>query len=164
MSVSPIPAGYHSITPYLIVNDGAAAIAFYTKAFGAQELFRMPRPDGKLGHAEIKIGDSIVMLADEAPAHLAKSPQSYGGTPVSLMIYVTDVDATASQAVAAGAVVTRPVQDQFYGDRTYSARDLEGHVWSFSQTVQNVSREDAVGTWPKGMPILLTDGPKMVRT
>jgi PhnB protein len=142
MAVSPIPAGYHSITPYLIVNDGAAAIAFYTQAFGAQELFRMPRPDGKLGHAEIKIGDSIVMLADESPAHLAKSPRSYGGTPVSLMIYVTDVDATAQRAIAAGAVVVRPVQDQFYGDRSGTFTDLFGHVWTIATHVKDLSPEE----------------------
>src|SRR5712691_6939133 len=109
MSVKPIPEGYHSVTPYLIVRGGAAAIEFYQKAFGAVELFRFPTPDGKIGHAEIKIGDSQIMLADEYPPMGYNSPQTLGGSPVSLMIYVEDVDAVFSQAVLAGATVKEAV-------------------------------------------------------
>src|SRR3954463_1680397 len=116
--VKPIPDGYHSVTPYLIVRGGNAALEFYKKAFGATELFKMPMPDGKLGHAEIQIGDSRVMLADESPEMGHKGPQTLGGSSVSLGIYVEDVDALAQRAIAAGAKVIRPVADQFYGDRT----------------------------------------------
>ena len=115
--IKPIPEGYHTVTPYLIVNDGARAIEFYKKAFGAKELMRMAAPDGKIGHAEIKIGDSPIMLADENPKMGARSPQSLGGSPVSILLYVADVDAVFNQAVAAGGKVDRPVSDQFYGDR-----------------------------------------------
>src|SRR5437762_7035606 len=113
-----IPEGYHTATPYLIINGAADAIEFYKKAFGATELMRMPAPGGKIGHAEIKIGDSTVMLADESPEMGAKSARTLGGSPISLMIYVEDVDARVAQAVAAGAKITRPVANQFYGDRT----------------------------------------------
>ncbi|MBC7930633.1 MAG: VOC family protein, partial [Rubrivivax sp.] len=115
--VKPIPEGYHSVTPYIIVGDGARAIEFYKQAFGATELFRMDAPGGKIGHAEIKIGDSHIMLADECPEMTARSPQTIGGSPVSLMLYVPDVDATVGKAVEAGAKITRPVANQFYGDR-----------------------------------------------
>src|ERR1700722_7112047 len=129
MSVKPIPEGYHSVTPYLILNGAASAIEFYKKAFGATELLRFPGPDGKIGHAEIKIGDSRIMLADENPAMLARSPKSCGGTPAFIMLYVNDVDKTASQAVAAGAKELRPVKDQFYGDRSGTFEDPFGHLW-----------------------------------
>jgi len=127
MAVSPIPAGYHSVTPYLIIDGAAKAIDFYKKAFEAEELFRMPMPDGKIAHAEIKIGDSPVMMADEQEGH--KSPKNYGGTPVSLMIYVKDVDRIFKQAIAAGGKEQRPVVDQFYGDRSGTLADPFGHVF-----------------------------------
>src|SRR5213080_5375775 len=139
MSVKPIPEGYHSVTPYLIVRGGAAAIDFYSKAFGAVELFRFPSPDGKIGHAEIKIGDSPIMLADEYPDMGYKGPQSIGGSPVSLMIYVEDVDATFNQAVTAGATVKEALQDKFYGDRLGTVTDPFGHVWHISTHKEDVS-------------------------
>ncbi len=113
MPVSPIPAGYHSVTPYLIVHDGAAAIDFYVRALGAVETVRMPMPDGRVGHAELRFGDSMVMLADEFPDMGAVSPKTLGGTATGLCLYVTDADAVFAQAVAAGAVVERPMADQF---------------------------------------------------
>ena len=116
--VNHIPDGYHSVTPYLVVDGGARALEFYKQAFGATEVFRMEGPDGKIGHAEIKIGDSHVMLGDEHPEIGARGPQAFGGSPVRLMLYVEDVDAIVAQAVEAGAKLTRPVADQFYGDRT----------------------------------------------
>src|SRR5262245_30779118 len=118
MAVNPIPAGYHTATPYLIVRDAARAIEFYTRAFGAAELMRFADPHGRVGHAEIKIGDSPIMLADEVPEMGYCSPQSLGGAAVSIMLYVEDVDARFSQAIAAGAKARKPVADQFYGDRS----------------------------------------------
>src|SRR5688500_9625456 len=120
---SPIPAGYHSVTPYLIVNGGASALDWYKKVFGAEERMRMPAPDGKIGHAEITIGDSTIMLADEYPEMGAKSPSSFGGSPVGLMLYVKDCDAVFKRAIDAGAKVDRPVEDKFYGDRSGSIVD-----------------------------------------
>src|SRR5262245_37437926 len=114
MPVKPIPEGYHTITPYLIIQDAARAIDFYKKAFGAVELFRMAAPGGKVGHAEIRIGDSIIMLADEYPDMGFRGPKALGGTPVSLLIYVDNVDARFAQAVAAGATVMRDLANQFY--------------------------------------------------
>jgi PhnB protein len=140
--VKPIPDGYHSVTPYLIVDDGARAIDFYKQAFGAKELMRMPAPGGKIGHAEIKIGDSVIMLADEAPEMDARSAKHYGGSPVSLMVYVDDVDKLFPQAVAAGAKEVRPVADQFYGDRTGTLVDPFGHTWSIATHVEDVSPEE----------------------
>lgn len=127
--VKPIPDGYHAITPYLSIRDATRAIAFYTKAFGAKLKLRMDAPGGKVGHAEIQIGDSIVMLADEFPEMEFMSPQEHGGTSVLLHLYVKDVDATFAKAVAAGAKVTRPVKDQFYGDRSGGLEDPFGHRW-----------------------------------
>jgi PhnB protein len=140
--VKPIPDGYHSITPYLIVDDGARAIEFYKKAFNAREMMRMPGPGGKLGHAEIRIGDSVVMLADEAPEMDARSAKHYGGSPVSLMVYVEDVDKLFPQAVAAGAKEVRPVADQFYGDRSGTLKDPFGHSWHLSTHKEDVSEEE----------------------
>ena len=140
--VKPVPDGYHTVTPYLIVNDGPAALEFYKKAFGAVELLRMPRPDGRIGHAEIKIGDSPVMLADEHPEIGALSPQSVGGSPVSIHLYVADVDAMFKQAVAAGASVVRPVQKQFYGDRTGGVKDPFGYQWYIATHVEDVSPQE----------------------
>jgi PhnB protein len=140
--VKPIPDGYHSVTPYIIVDGGARAIEFYKQAFGATELFRMEGPDGRVGHAEIKVGDSHVMLADEHPEMGARGPQSFGGSPVSLMLYVEDVDATVERAVEAGAKLKRPVADQFYGDRTGGIEDPFGHVWYVATHVEDVPPEE----------------------
>ena len=137
-----IPDGYHNVTPYLIVNDAAAAIEFYKKAFGATELMRMPKPNGKIGHAEIRIGDSTIMLADEAPEMGARSPRTFGGSPVSIFLYVDDVDTTFARAVDGGAKVQRPLADQFYGDRTGGVEDPFGHVWYIATHVEDVSPEE----------------------
>ena len=126
-SIKWLPEGYHSVTPYLAVDGAAAAIEFYKKAFGATEVMRMPGPGGKVGHAEIEIGGSRIMLADEHPEMGFRSPRALGGSPVGLHLYVADVDAVATQAVAAGARELRPVKDQFYGDRTGSFEDPIGH-------------------------------------
>jgi PhnB protein len=142
MSVKPIPEGYHSVTPYLIISGASDAIEFYQKAFGATELFRFPAPGGKIGHAEIKIGDSPIMLADEYPAMGYKGPQSLGGSPITLMIYVEDVDNVFNRAVNAGATVKEAVQDKFYGDRTGTLTDPFGHVWHISTHKEDVSMEE----------------------
>ena len=142
MSVSPIPEGYHSVTPYLILKNAADAIEFYKKAFGAVELLRIPAPGGKIGHAEIKIGDSPVMLSDEYLEMGFKGPESLGGTPVSLMIYVDDVDKIFPQAIAAGGKEVRPLQNQFYGDRSGTLTDPFGHVWTISTHVEDVPEEE----------------------
>jgi len=142
MPAKPIPEGYHSVTPYLIVKGGVQALEFYKKAFGAEELFRMPVPDGKIGHAEFKIGDSIIMLADEYPDMGYKSPQAYGGSPIGLMIYVKDVDAQFPKALAAGGKVLKPLQDQFYGDRSGTLTDPFGHVWTISTHKEDLSPEE----------------------
>lgn len=141
-SAKPIPDGYHSVTPYLIVKDAARAIAFYEQAFGAKELFRMAEPDGRVGHAELQIGDSRVMLADEHPEIQARGPQSSGGSPVTIHLYVEDVDATVARAVAAGAQLTRPVADQFYGDRNGGLTDPFGHTWWVATHTEDVSEEE----------------------
>ena len=139
MAVKPTPDGYHSVTPYLIIEGAADAIEFYKQAFGATELFRFPSPDGKIGHAEMKIGDSPIMLADAYPDMGYKGPKSLGGSPVSLMIYVEDVDTVFSQAVAAGATVKEAVSDKFYGDRLGTLVDPFGHVWHISTHKEDVS-------------------------
>ncbi len=138
MSVSPIPAGYHSITPYIFVRGAADAMAFYEKAFGAVEVTRMPGPDGKLMHAEIRIGDSHIMLADEMPEFGNMSPQSLGGISGRLMLYVEDVDSSFSQALAAGATENQPVEDQFWGDRMGTLTDPFGQQWSLATHVEDV--------------------------
>ena len=138
-TVSPIPAGHPAVSPYLIVDDAPRALEFYKKAFGAKELMRHAGPDGRIGHAEIRIGDSIVMLADEHLEINAKSPKTVGGTPVSLHLYVKDVDAVARQAAGAGAKTVRPVQTQFYGDRSGTFEDPFGHQWHVSTHVEDVS-------------------------
>jgi PhnB protein len=138
----PIPKGYHTATPYLIIKGAAKAIEFYKKAFGAAEVMRMTQPDERVGHAEIKIGDSPIMLADEFPEMGARSPQSLGGSPVSILLYVQDVDALTSSAIAAGAKVIRPVKDQFYGDRSGSLEDPFGHQWHIATHVEDVAPEE----------------------
>ena len=144
MAVKPIPEGYHTATPYLIVRDAARAIEFYTRAFGATELMRFADPSGsgKLGHAEIKIGDSPIMLADEHPEMGYRSPQSLGGAAVSIMLYVADVDTRFSQAIAAGAKALKPVADQFYGDRSGTLEDPFGHMWTLATHKEDVSPEE----------------------
>jgi len=142
MAVKPIPEGYHTATPYLIVREGAKAIDYYKRAFGATELFRMPGPDGKLGHAEIRIGNSPIMLADENPEMGARSPQALGGSPVSILLYVQDVDKQFPQAIAAGGKVVRPLKDQFYGDRSGTLEDPFGHVWTIATHKEDVTPEE----------------------
>ena len=140
-NVKPIPEGYHSVTPYLIINGAAGAIDFYKKAFGATELCRMEH-EGKIGHAELKIGDSPIMLADEQPGMGYQSPQALGGTPVSLMIYVEDVDTIYKQAIASCGVELNALQDWFYGDRSGTLKDPYGHVWTVSTHKEDVTPEE----------------------
>lgn len=143
-AVKPIPDGYHSVTPYLIVNNGRAseALDFYARAFNAKEKLRLPRPDGGIAHAEVQIGDSVIMLADASPTMEAYGPGHYGGSPISLHVYVPDVDATAKQAEAAGATVIRPLADQFYGDRTAGLQDPFGYRWYLATHMRDVSPEE----------------------
>jgi PhnB protein len=139
--VKPIPDGYHTATPYLIVNGAAKAIDFYKKAFGATEIMRMG--DGnKIHHAEVKIGNSPIMLADEFPEMGAQSPETLGGSPITIMLYVEDVDTMFKQAVDAGATVERPVADQFYGDRTAGIKDPFGHKWYLATHIEDVSPDE----------------------
>lgn len=136
--VNAIPTGYEGATPYLIISDAARALEFYKRAFGAMEIMRIPTPEGKIGHAEFKIGAAIVMLADEFPDMNCKSPQSIGGSPVSMMVYVQDVDAFVERAVSAGAKMTTPVENKFYGDRSGSVEDPFGHHWHFATHIEDV--------------------------
>jgi len=140
--VKPIPDGYHTITPYLTIRGAAQAIEFYKKAFGAEELSRMTAPDGRLGHAELRIGDSIFMLGDEFPEMGGKGPQTLGGTPVGLFLYVNDVDAAFARATAAGAKVTMPLADMFWGDRYGKLADPFGHEWSLGTHKEDVKPEE----------------------
>ena len=142
MTVQPIPAGYHSVTPYIIVHDAQAAIEFYKNAFGATEVLRLAAPDGAIVHAEVKIGDSHVMLAGEHPEFGAISPKTLGGSPVSLMIYCEDADAMFQQALSAGGTEKRPVQDQFYGDRSGIVEDPFGHSWSIATHIEDLTQEE----------------------
>jgi PhnB protein len=141
-TVKPVPDGYHTATPYLIVHDGARALEFYKQAFGATELMRFDGPGGKVGHAEIRIGDSPIMLADEHPEMGARSPRSFGGSPISILLYVEDVDAFVDRAVAAGGRLTRAVENKFYGDRSGCIEDPFGHVWHISTHVEDISMEE----------------------
>jgi PhnB protein len=142
MAVKAIPDGYHSVTPYLIIRGAGKAIDYYKEVFGATEIMRMPDPSGKIGHAELKIGDSPIMLADEFPEMGYLSPEGRGGTPVSLMLYVPDADAIVEKAVATGAKVVKAVADQFYGDRNGTISDPFGHVWTIATHKEDVSVDE----------------------
>ncbi len=157
MAVDPIPAEYHRVTPYLSVDGAAAAIAFYGSVFGATERVRMDAPDGKIGHAEVQIGDSIIMLADAFPEMGAPTPAALGGSPVTLMVYVNDVDDVFSRALQAGAKVISPVENQFYGDRTGQFEDPFGHRWNVATHVEDVAPDEmerraaaAMSSMPQG--------------
>ena len=141
MSVNAIPEGYEGVMPYLICKNAEAAIEFYKRAFGATELFRIGSP-GMVGHAEMKIGNAIFMLADEHPEMGAVSPQTLGESPVGLMVYVEDVDEFAKRAIDAGVEIRRPVEDQFYGDRAGHFKDPFGHKWTFATHKEDVSPEE----------------------
>ena len=142
MTTKSIPDGYHSVTPYLIIKGAADAIDFYKRAFGATELMRMPSPDGRIGHAEIRIGDSVIMLADEHPEMGYRSPQSLGGAGVSLMVYVDRVDEVFNRAVAGGAKELQSVKNQFYGDRSGTLQDPFGHTWTVATHVEDVPPDE----------------------
>ena len=140
--VKAIPDGYHAVTPYLSCSDAAKAIAFYEKALGAKELYRLPMPDGRIGHAEVQIGDSRVMLADESPSYGNKSPKSLGGSPVALSLYTEDVEALADRFVKAGGKMVRPLETHFYGDRSGQFEDPEGYRWTLGQHVEDVPPDE----------------------
>jgi PhnB protein len=140
--VKAIPEGYHSVTPYLRIRGASEAIEFYRRALGAVETVRMAMPDGRVGHAELKIGDSTIMLADEFPEMNIRGPQTLGGTSVSFCIYLEDSDSAFKRAVDAGAKVLRPVQDQFYGDRSGTVVDPYGHEWTLSTHKEDLSPEE----------------------
>jgi len=140
--VKPIPDGYPRVSPYLCVNGGTAALEFYKSVFGATERMRMPAPDGRIGHAELQFGDSVIMLADEYPEMGVRSPRAIGGTPVTISVYVEDVDAVFNRAVAAGAKSLRAVETQFYGDRSGQFEDPFGHRWSVATHVEDVAPDE----------------------
>jgi PhnB protein len=140
--VNPVPDGHHTLTPYLICDGAAAALDFYKRAFGAEEVFRMEGTGGKVGHAEMRIGDSKFMLADCHPEAGARSPQQLGGSPVSLLLYTPDVDETVERAVKAGAKLFMPVENKFYGDRMGGLQDPFGHLWHVATHVEDVSPEE----------------------
>ena len=142
MAVKPKPEGYHTATPYLIIDGAARALDFYASVFGATELMRMEAPNGKIGHAEIRIGDSVIMLADEHPEMGFKGPRALGGTPVSIMLYVADVDTLYNRAIEAGAKELKPLQDQFYGDRSGTVTDPFGHVWTIATHVKDIPPDE----------------------
>lgn len=141
-SVKPVPDGYPRLTPYLCVHDGQAAIAFYAEVLGATERMRMSAPDGRIGHAELQLGESVIMLSDEYPDLNVRSPKSLGGTPVTLSVYVDDVDTVFQQAMGAGAVALRPIEDQFYGDRSGQFEDPFGHRWNVATHVEDVPPDE----------------------
>jgi PhnB protein len=142
MAVKPIPDGYPRVSPYLVVDGAQKAIEFYTTVLGATERMRMPGPDGRIGHAELEVGDSLIMLADEFPDMGAKAPAAYGGSPVTISVYVEDVDATFARATEAGATVVRPLENQFYGDRSATFDDPFGHRWTIATHVEDVPPEE----------------------
>ena len=151
MAVKPIPEGYCTVTPYLAVDDAAEAIEYYKKAFGAKERGRMETPDGKIGHAELEIGDSLVMLSDPIPEATTRTPKELGGTSASVFLYVEHVDAVVKRAVDAGATVTMEVADQFWGDRFGSVQDPFGHSWSIATHVEDVPPEEMAERAKKAM-------------
>jgi PhnB protein len=142
MSVRPIPEGHHTVTPYLSLKGGVEALEFYKRAFGATEVCRLMIPDGRLGHAEIRLGDSLIMISDEFPECGGTSPHTLGGSPVSLHLYVEDVDAFFKRALAAGATERKPVEDQFYGDRSGQLEDPYGHLWWVATHVEDVPEKE----------------------
>jgi PhnB protein len=142
MATQPVPEGYHTVTPYLAVEDAARAIEFYTQAFGAKERVRMDAPGGKIGHAELEIGDSRIMLSDPFPQASTRPPKELGGTSLSVMMYVEDVDASFKRAVDAGATVAMELTDQFWGDRFGTVTDPFGHVWGLASHVEDVPPEE----------------------
>jgi PhnB protein len=142
MTVKPIPEGYHTVTPYLALDDAAEAIEYYKKAFGANERGRMDAPGGKIGHAELEIGDSLVMLSDALPQFTTRSPRELGGTTANVFLYVEDVDAVVKQAVDAGGTIEMEVADQFWGDRFGVVQDPFGHLWSIATHVEDVPPEE----------------------
>lgn len=142
MAVKPIPEGYHSLNTYIAVEDAAAAIEYYTEVFGAKERFRMDGPDGKIGHAELQIGDSVLMLADPNPQSNYTPPTQLGGTSAGLLLYVEDVDAVVTKATEAGATLTMPVEDMFWGDRFGQVTDPFGHGWQIATRVEDLSEEE----------------------
>lgn len=141
-NVRPIPEGYHTVTPYMTIKNAAKALDFYKRAFNAKELFRMDGPGGKIMHAEIQIGDSKIMLSDEMPDMNAKSPESYGGSPMSIMLYVDDVDSLFKQALNAGGKEVMALENQFYGDRSGTLKDPFGHIWTLATHVEDVPEEE----------------------
>src|SRR5438477_4071276 len=141
-AAKPIPDGYPTLTPYLIVADGAGAIAFYEKAFGARLRLKLDAPGGRIGHAELEIGDSVIMLADEHPQIGARGPRAFGGSPVGLHLYLPDVDAVVARAVAAGARLVHPVEDKFYGDRMGTIEDPFGHRWYVTTHIEDVTPQE----------------------
>jgi PhnB protein len=140
--VKPIPDGYPQVTPYLCIDGAAAAIEFYGEVLGTKERMRMPAPGGKVGHCELQLGDSVIMLADEFPEMGVRGPKSVGGTPVTISVYVDDVDNVFERAVKAGANALRPVEDQFYGDRAGQFEDPFGHRWSVATHVEDVPPDE----------------------
>ena len=142
MPVNAVPTGYHAITPYLIVHGAADAIAWYCKVLGGKEIMRLPGPGGRVGHAEIQIGGSRIMLADDDPERDIKAPGAFGGSPVSLVVYLPDVDTVVTGAAAAGATVQSPPADKFYGDRMASLADPFGHTWHIATHIEDVSEEE----------------------
>ena len=140
--VKPIPDGYPQVVPYLVMDGAAAAIEFYEKVLGAKERMRMDAPGGRIGHAELELGDSLIMLADEFPDMNIRGPKSFGGSPVTINLYVEDVDAVFEAALAAGATTLQPLKDQFYGDRNGQFEDPFGHRWSVATHVEDVSPEE----------------------
>jgi PhnB protein len=156
MATKPIPEGYHTITPYLAVDDAAQAIEYYKRAFGAKERVRMDAPSGKIGHAELVIGDSLVMLSDPFPQASTKPPKELGGTTGSVFMYVEDVDEIVKQAVDAGATITMEVADQFWGDRFGTVTDPFGHVWSIATHVEDLTPEEIAERGKEAMAAMST--------
>jgi PhnB protein len=150
-TVQPIPEGYPQITPYLCVDGASAAIEFYSEVFGATERMRIDDPDGRIGHAELQLGDSVLMLADEYPDLGIRGPKTIGGTPVTLSVYVEDVDSVVDRAVKAGAKMLRPVEEKFYGDRAGQFEDPFGHRWSVATHVEDMSPEEMAKRAAEGM-------------